>query len=103
MDVQILESGEAIITPQDDKIMLTNAEEFKKALMSVFNQGISRVVIDLQNVHNIDSTGLGKILVFNKRIQEKNGSLTIKNVNNEHVRNLFRILRLPDIVKIEGM
>lgn len=76
MDIQI-NPNLAIITPTEEMLFLSNAEELRN--------------------------GLGKILVFNKRLQENKGSLKIRNVNSSYVRNLFSILKLPEIMEIEGM
>lgn len=102
MDVQIT-TNLAIITPSEEMLFMSNAEELKKAMLSVYDNGVYHVILDLKNVRSIDSTGLGKILVFNKRLRENQGSLKIRNVNSSYVQNLFTILKLPEIIEIEGM
>lgn len=98
----IKNNNNVTIIPSESNIHIGNADQFKQELSDVLEMGEGLIVtLDLSNVKNIDSTGLGKILVFNKRLQDKSGKLTIVNITSNYVKNLFSILRLQEIVDIK--
>ncbi|OEH84891.1 hypothetical protein BHU72_06770 [Desulfuribacillus stibiiarsenatis] len=103
MEISRIDQDTVIVRPLDHAITLYNAETFKDALLQVMDEGTPSVIIDLQHVTNIDSTGLGKILVFNKRLKEQERSLRLINVNHAQIKTLFSVIRLYEIIEIEGM
>ncbi len=98
MDVQIEEDSARIIL--EESIDLSNAEELKEEFMSVTEQGITDVTLDFNRVKKIDSSGLGKILLFQKILREEDGKLIIENVDSEYVREVFDMVHLDEVVEI---
>ncbi len=94
-------NASAIIKP-DENIDLTNAEQLKeKFLQLVEEENIDRIILDFSEVRKIDSSGLGKLLLFNKIIAENEGILKIRNVNSDYVREVFAMVNLSEIIDIE--
>ena len=81
-------------------INITNAEKLRKKFKKIMNQGIKKIILDLKNVDDIDSAALGKILVVNSALKEKDGKLVIENVNSESVRRLLDTVSLSDTIEI---
>ncbi len=81
-------------------INITNAEKLRKEFKKIMNQGIKKIILDLKNVDDIDSAALGKILVVNSALKEKDGKLVIENVNSESVRRLLDTVSLSDTIEI---
>ncbi len=85
----------------DEKFDLTNAEEIKKEFLILIEKEITNITLDFKKVEEIDSAGFGKILLFNKIINENNGNLVIENVNSSYVKNVFNMLDLYEIIDIK--
>ena len=49
----------------------------------------------------IDSSGLGKILLFQKELREKGGSLKIIHITSDYVKKMFYMIHLDQVVDIE--
>ncbi len=96
-----LKNNSARIIP-GESINLSNAEEFKdKFLELVEEKNIKKIIIDFKNVEKIDSSGLGKLLLFNKITEENEGSLRIENINSQYVRNVFNMVDLKDTMDLD--
>ncbi len=82
-----------------DKITALNAELIKKELNAFFNKPNSKLVINLQKIAYIDSTGFGTFLSIMKTSQSTGGEFKICNVNQD-IMKLFRLLHLDNIFEI---
>jgi anti-sigma B factor antagonist len=89
----------ARIVPEDN-IIITNAGELKETLISLINQGVTEITIDFAQVQTIDSSGLGKLLLGQKMLREKDGQLVIENVVSEYIQKMFRMIHLDKIIEI---
>lgn len=98
MEIKTTEDSGRIIL--DEKFDLTNAEDVKKKFFVLIEKNIIDIILDFKNVKEIDSAGLGKILLFNKVIRENDGNLVIENVNSDYVNKIFDMLDLRKILKI---
>ena len=85
----------------DEKIDLSNSHLMKEKFFELLGQEYSNIVLDFTQVKQIDSSGLGKILLFQKELREKNGSLKIVNITSEYVEKMFRMVHLDKVVDIE--
>lgn len=94
-------NDEKAIIYLEGEIDFTNSQEFKKELLELYNQNITEVEIDFGKLESIDSSGLGKLLLFNKKLEEINGELTIKNVKSDYIREMFEMIQLEKVIKIE--
>jgi len=100
MDIQKeINDGKAIVYLEGE-IDFTNSQDFKNELLKIYDQNIKDVEIDFGRLESIDSSGLGKILLFNKKLEEINGELKIKNVKSEYIREMFEMIQLNKVIKI---
>lgn len=100
MDIQKeINDGKAIVYLEGE-IDFTNSQDFKNELLKIYDQNIKDVEIDFGKLESIDSSGLGKILLFNKKLEEINGELKIKNVKSEYIREMFEMIQLNKVIKI---
>lgn len=88
-----------IIPPE--RIDLTTAEEFREALQALYEKGYSSVVVDCSRLAIIDSAGLGNLIMFQKKLRERGGDLSIINVDHHYIRHLFDMIELDRVIKIE--
>ncbi|MCK8817682.1 STAS domain-containing protein [Natroniella sulfidigena] len=92
-----------IIVSAEDKIDVSNSQEFERKLQIAYNQGYEQIIIDFKNVTRIDTCGLGKLLSFYKKIRVRNGELRIINLTNDYIKKMFKMIKLNKIIDIEGI
>ncbi|UMZ73857.1 STAS domain-containing protein [Natranaerofaba carboxydovora] len=90
----------AVIYP-GKRIDITNSGELKDKLLELYNEGYSNIDVNFENVDGIDSSGLGKILLFQKKLKERGGRLKVTNVKNENVKSMFTLIHLDKVIDME--
>ncbi|MFW5890785.1 MAG: STAS domain-containing protein [bacterium] len=93
------ENNSARIIP-GEKIDLTNSEKLQEEGKNLVEKDINNIIFDFKKVKEIDSSGIGKILVLHKMTRENQGKLVIENVNSDYVKNVFKMLDLGEVVEI---
>ncbi len=94
--------NQAVVIP-DGRIDITNSQDLKKKLLDIFDEGFDEIVIDFGNISSIDSSGLGKLLLFHKKLKERGGELRIVNVSSDYVKKMFSMIHLNKVINIEGL
>lgn len=92
----------------DGKMMVTiagrvdneGALPFQEALDKTFEVNPRSVTLDLSEVAFINSTGIGKLLLFYKRVKNRSGEIAITGINDD-VYTLFKAIRLDKLIPIE--
>lgn len=97
MVVMTDESNVAVIDP-GKHIDITTVHELKEQLATLYKGGVREIVFDFTNVERIDCSGLGKLLLTHRRLQEASGGVRIVNVNNSSVRNFFELAKLETVI-----
>jgi anti-anti-sigma factor len=96
----IVDSDEVVISPVGN-IDFSNSQDLKDQLLELFEQDYQKVVMDFSEVESIDSSGLGKLLLFHKKLKEKEGTLVIRNVESDYIKNMFEMIHLNKVIEIE--
>ncbi len=81
----------------DTQAGLELSERFQEI---VENEGVLVIVLDLSDVHNITSAGIGKILKLLKYLNGRGGTMTIKGISPS-LKLLFKEIHLDKIIPIE--
>lgn len=84
---------------EEEMLNSQNSEELKVILNELFIKGVRNIQMDLSRVKATNSSGLGKILFFYKKLKEENGSLTIKAISND-LKETFKLLRLDKLFNL---
>lgn len=71
----------------------------KQEIVDLLNAGKSRLVIDLNSVEYLDSTGLGVLIGGLKRAKERDGDLKLV-CDNQRILRVFEITGLTKIFDI---
>lgn len=100
MKVERQSDTEATIIP-NGRIDITNSNDLKHKLLDLYNDGFNVITIDFTNVTGIDSSGLGKLLLFQKKLKECNGELKIINITSQYVKKMFNMIHLYKVINIE--
>lgn len=75
------------------------AEPIKEELKSFFNKANTKLILNLEGVQFIDSSGFGVFLSVMKVANNNYGYFKICNVSNE-VMELFKLLQLHNVFEI---
>lgn len=100
MEINRVNEEKAIVMPEGE-IDFTNSQTLKENLMELFEDGYNEIIINFAEINSIDSSGLGKLLLFHKKLKERDGSLKIQNIESDYIRNMFEMIHLNKVIEIE--
>ncbi len=90
--------GVKVVSLEIDHLDALNSEEIKKNMIEMV-QGAEKIVLDLNKITFVDSSGLGVILTVFRSIKESSGNMVICSVH-ESVKVLFKLVRLSHMIQI---
>lgn len=93
-----LEGGASALDFQGE-IDVYNSTEVKDALGRLLDEGAMQVMVSLEEVRYIDSTGLGALIEGFERLRRKGGRMVIVCTHPRIVR-IFHITGLDQIIRI---
>ena len=88
-----------IITIKEERLDAHNANDLKAELLALFEQGKKNILIDLQDVRFIDSSGLGALVSGFKNAITNQGSLKLACLQPQ-VKSMFELTRLHRVFDI---
>jgi len=91
MEQVIQNEKQTLIAPGRD-VVASYAQELRRNLWSLIEEGVTDVTIDLARVQMIDSIGLGVLIAAHNSLK-KQGRLAIVNVSKE-ILGLLKTMRL---------
>src|SRR4051794_27169703 len=94
-----LDADTHVIEPHGE-IDLATAPDLKAHLVRAIEDGRRFVVVDLEDVGFIDSTGLGVLLAIQRRLQAASGALTIV-CTDALVLRVFEISGLVEVLNVQ--
>ena len=89
----------SILTLHEENLNSMIAPDLKSDLIILKNEGVENLVIDLQNVKYVDSSGLSAILTGN-RMWKENGIFILTGINSPMVNKLIEISKLNTVLTI---
>ncbi|HSA34366.1 MAG TPA: STAS domain-containing protein [bacterium] len=92
--------GGAMLITTEGRIDNEGAAIFQEALDRAFEANLPRISFDLAKLSFINSAGIGKLLLFYKRVKNRNGTVVITALNDD-VNALFKAIRLDKLMPIE--
>ena len=84
---------------KEEKIDSVLAPSLKADLITYEVEGAKNIILDLQNVKFMDSSGLSAMLVGNRTFREKNSTFVICNVS-DHISKILKISKLDTVLDI---
>ncbi len=88
-----------ILTVEDKSLSRDTATELKEKALSAIESGSRNLVLDLSVPQYIDSSGIGKLLFLNKKLQTLQGELTIPKIN-QTLYEFLDSLAISKVIKI---
>lgn len=99
MEISRRESGDVFVLDVNGEIDLYNAPEIKETINQLVSTGKYRVVINLEKVAYIDSSGIGALISSLSNLKKYQGGLKIVNVGGS-VRKVFELTKLTSFFEI---
>ncbi len=100
MEIERLDDGDGTIVIVRGVIKLgESASTFSSFLREVLDQGRSPVLVDLEGIDHVDSTGLGELVGYLQRFEEQGRRMAFINPARR-LRKLFELTRLDEVVPI---
>jgi len=89
----------SVLTINEERIDAHNSGELKEYLLQMIEQGEKHIIVQLEHVRFIDSSGLGALLSGNKNIIAKSGKFALSNIQQQ-VMSMFELTRLNRVFEI---
>lgn len=99
MDIVFKDIGEHKIIQVSGEVDLYNVSELKKALFSITDGKHHSVVVDMQDINYMDSSGIGALVAGQKKMRAHNGKFALMNIH-EDVLNILKLATLDKFFKI---
>ena len=96
MDVKLLQVEEVVIYQVNGEINISTSPDLKKHFEK---QPSKKVVVNLEKVSYIDSSGLATLVEMLKKTRSQGGALGLSGMS-EKVRSLFEITKLDKLFSI---
>ena len=97
--VKMIGAVPVVRAPED--IDITNASEFREALLAAAERGAGITVIDLSQTQFCDSAALHALVVAHKRARAAGGEVRLV-VSDPHVLRIFAISGLDRVIPCHG-
>ncbi len=91
--------GDATVLEIAGEIDVYTAPKLREQLVDLVNAGSYQLVVDLERVEFLDSTGLGVLVGGLKRVRAHDGSLSLV-CTQERILKIFRITGLTKVFPI---
>jgi len=88
-----------LLTIEEENINSILAPHLKSEFVIIKNEGAKNLILNLEKVEFVDSSGLSAILTAN-RLWSDGGLFIVTGVDNENVKKLISISRLDTVLTI---
>ena len=99
MDIQVDEQGEVTVLACEGRMDAQVSDALKDRSRKLLARGAPRLVVDMEGLEFLDSSGLGALVSCLRRIKEKKGEIKLAGLRPE-VRSIFEITRVSRLFHI---
>jgi len=100
MNLQIEDKGAAVLLlVEEERLDAHNSGDLKNQMLKLFEEGKHNLVVDLQAVRFVDSSGLGALVSGFKNASSRNGNLKLAGLQLQ-VKSMFELTRLHRVFEI---
>lgn len=100
MIVRVEDKGTAVlIEVKEERLDAHNSGDLKAQMLILFEEGKQQLIIDLQEVRFVDSSGLGALVSGFKNASARNGNLKLCGLQPQ-VKSMFELTRLHRVFEI---
>jgi anti-sigma B factor antagonist len=101
LDLNVHKEGDRSVLEVAGEIDVYTAPKLREKLIELVSEGSYDIVVDLEKVDFLDSTGLGVLVGGLKRVRNHDGSLQLV-CTQEKILKIFRITGLTKVFPIHG-
>jgi anti-sigma B factor antagonist len=101
LDLNVRKEGGHAILEVAGEIDVYTAPKLREKLIELVSDGSHNIIVDLEKVDFLDSTGLGVLVGGLKRVRNHDGSLQLV-CTQEKILKIFRITGLTKVFPIHG-
>ncbi len=101
MDIKVTENEDQIVVTLRGDIYVEQTDELLETFNSIIEKSPKEVIIDIKDLKSITSSGIGKIVLLYKGLNEKNGKIRIIGANVT-IMKIFKVVKLDKLVEIEA-
>lgn len=95
------ETAGGLVVDVSGEIDVYTSPKLRERLVALVTEGANRLVVNLDDVEFIDSTGLGVLVGVLKRIRARDGSMSLV-CSQDALLRVFRITGLEKVFTIHG-
>jgi anti-sigma B factor antagonist len=99
MSIDIVRAGQVTIAMPKGALTAASAAEARRTFTASFTSRRTRMVLDLENVSYIDSSGLSVVVDTMKQARAGGGDLKVCGLQPD-VRSIFDMTRLGTVIEI---
>ena len=99
MEIQTKRDGNTAVVSVSGRLDAVTAEEYRTAVRVLVETGATRVVVDLQELRYISSTGMSALVLTARWLKEKNGRFGIASLR-ESVQSVIEMCGIGKLVNI---
>ncbi len=92
-------NGYQVLILQEERIDAHNSGELKQIFLDMIEQGEVNIIVHMEGVRFIDSSGLGALLSGYKNTEAKAGKLVLSGLQPQ-VSSMFELTRLNRVFEI---
>jgi anti-sigma B factor antagonist len=101
MIVMTREDNKAVIRPAGDKIVAATIPELRLKMRGIVEDGVQELVIDLTDVHMVDSSGIGLLISAYNSMRKLGGRFAVIHASPE-LLELFQTMRMHQHFSVTG-
>jgi anti-sigma B factor antagonist len=99
MEIQVSEHGNVQVLACIGRMDAQVSGLLKDRMLELLEKGATQLVLDLEGLEFLDSSGLGAIVSCLRRVKEKKGEIKLAGLREE-VRSIFEITRVSRLFHI---
>lgn len=92
-------NGSTVLHVKEKRLDAHNSPELNEQILKLLNSGENKLIIDLDEVYFVDSSGLGVLLSGFKNAASHDGSFVLTGLQTQ-VRSMFELTRLHRVFTI---
>jgi len=93
------QEGKTVLSVKEDRLDAHNSGELKERILKIFEGGARNLIVDLDQVQFIDSSGLGALLSGYKNANLRSSAFALAGLQ-PRVRSMFELTRLHRVFDI---
>jgi anti-anti-sigma factor len=101
MIVVTREDNNAVLRPAGNEIVAASIPELRSKMRQAVKEGVRELVVDLADVHMVDSSGIGLLISAHNSLRRVGGRLAVIHASAE-ILELFQTMRMNQHFSVSG-